>query len=407
MSNPRTTLINPRFFLEANGALASDLVPYISKFEYEDDEAKQDVFRITVENPRLKFDSDPRLAQGVKYRVRFGYAGNMSDVKNVVIAKARPKYDSQPSITMVAYGLTKEMNLKASPQNWGPVSSSAVATEIAKRYKFDTDIEDSGDARSQSRTQPAGITDFQFLMQLAKVLNWDFYIEGTTLHFHHKRYESPASLTFTYLTDARGTLISFDPDVSLNAPPSTGVVGASTKDAKTTAASGVTGAAKKLSVLLDTNVGRGLGLVNALGYPKAADGESGLRNASPEDAKKVLQAHGAAAKTKIDMSAIKAQAVMIGDPRIRARTMIRIEGVAPLYTGNWRVSSSKHSLDGSGSYQVQVGLKRDAGKAASKDQNKKDANGKNGADGTGAKPFVVVDANLGASYSKVIRLTKR
>jgi hypothetical protein len=38
----------------------------------------------------------------------------------------------------------------------------------------------------------------------------------------------------------------------------------------------------------------------------------------------------------------------VGDPRIRAGAMIRVEGLGPDFSGNYRVSSATHSIDGSG-----------------------------------------------------------
>jgi hypothetical protein len=38
----------------------------------------------------------------------------------------------------------------------------------------------------------------------------------------------------------------------------------------------------------------------------------------------------------------------VGDPRVRAGAMIRVEGLGPDFSGNYRVSSATHSIDGSG-----------------------------------------------------------
>jgi phage protein D len=38
----------------------------------------------------------------------------------------------------------------------------------------------------------------------------------------------------------------------------------------------------------------------------------------------------------------------IGDPRIRAGAMIRIEGIGPDFSGDYRVANATHSLNASG-----------------------------------------------------------
>ena len=38
----------------------------------------------------------------------------------------------------------------------------------------------------------------------------------------------------------------------------------------------------------------------------------------------------------------------VGDPRIRANEIIRLEGLGPDFSGNYRIKSAAHSIDGSG-----------------------------------------------------------
>jgi hypothetical protein len=38
----------------------------------------------------------------------------------------------------------------------------------------------------------------------------------------------------------------------------------------------------------------------------------------------------------------------VGDPRIRAGAMVRIEGIGPDFSGDYRVASATHTIDGSG-----------------------------------------------------------
>src|ERR1700690_176163 len=187
----------PRFLLKSDGEFATDLIPYVTKFVYEDEEGKADKLILYVANPGLKWKDDSRFREGARYSVRFGYLTDVSDVKNAVISRAKPSFaGGMPMIEMIAYNLTQDMNKQANPFYYGPVSSSDVAKIIAQRYSFKTDIEESADSRVQARVQPVGLTDIQYLYALAKKLNWDAYIEGTVLHFHHKRFETPPELEF-------------------------------------------------------------------------------------------------------------------------------------------------------------------------------------------------------------------
>lgn len=376
----------PRFFIEADGELAHDLIPYVSKFEYEDDEAKIDKLTLTVANPGLRFKDDPRWKEGCRFRVRFGYLSDISDVKNVVIAHARPHFGKDQTIVMVAFNLQQDMNKKANPVNWGVLSSSDVARRIAERYRFKLEVEESNDARRQARVQPAGVTDIQYLMNLAKQINWDCFIEGETLHFHKKKYDTPAVLEYVYYTDTTGSLLEFEPDVNMTAPPGVAKAGTDNKDAHTESAAA--GRPPSRYRALDNNNAQVGQLIPGRIGPRNYAGEGGLVGPSHETDPRVIARHGEAAGQRVDMDAIKATAKMIGTPRLRARTMIRISGVDQQYSGNWRVAKSKHVIDKSG-YKADCNLKRDAGKAKAPDNNKHD----DGTGGGGKVRRTLVDNN--------------
>ena len=387
-------LYGPRFLIEANDKFAQDLIPYVSRFEFEDDEAKFDTLKLTIANPGFRFMNDPRFKQGAKFRVRFGYLTDMSEMKSAIIAHAKPHYPEKemPTIEMVAYSLQTDINKTAHPVNYGRVASSDVARVVAKRYNFDVDIEDSKDIRAQMRVQPANMADIQYLLALAGQLNWDFYIEGTKLHFHHKRYETPSTLEFKYFTDAKGTLLKFDPDVNMTSPPSTGVTSVNPKDGKTDSA-GRAVPTKAARQLLSNNRAK-LGGVYFQNGPSADPGTA-FQHGTPEADPHVVAAHGAAGQQKIDMSAIKATAEVIGTPRVKARMMIRISGVDSLYTGNWRVASSQHTIDATGVYKTTAKLRRDAG-ASAKSQSSKSGDGSGeGASGFGAPARQALSNNRG------------
>jgi len=45
---------------------------------------------------------------------------------------------------------------------------------------------------------------------------------------------------------------------------------------------------------------------------------------------------------------LTATANMIGDPRIAAGAVVRIEGIGPDFSGDYRVRSATHTIDGGG-----------------------------------------------------------
>lgn len=361
-----TSLFNPRFFIRTDEGIAKDIAEHVIKFEYTDDETKFDQLVLTVANPGFIFTNDTRLREGVKMTLRWGYLNDLSDPRSVIIAKARPSFPesgTMPTINLLAFDLRKEMNKDAKPTNWGAVSSSDVAKKIAARYGMDTDIEDSQDARVNHRVQPATVTDIQYLITLAQRLHWDCYVEGSTLHFHKKRLDQTPVLEFYYRVDRAGTLLSFTPDIDTTKPTGTKKTAIDPKTGKPVKAEGP-------RVLLDSRAATARGIIQGkLHGPHGAPG-TGVQTGSPERDAKVLAAHANGQQLKLDMKAVKASMKIIGTPRVKARCIVRITGVAAIYCGNWRVKGTKHTIDAQGGYKVEAHLHRDGSKST-KDSSKK------------------------------------
>ena len=249
-----------------------------------------------------------------------------------------------------------------------------MARQIAERNGLSFVGTESGDARPQSRVQSASVTDLQYLYLLADALNYETWVEDGTLYFQEQNYRKTAKLEFTYATDPLGTLLSFDPEVDLNKAPNVKTAGVDPKKADPHASKptgdrefGSVIPTGKRAVLADFNA-----VTSQWIDVKATDPKDGITHDSKETHGPVIDAHGFAKAKKIDMSAIKASAEFIGDPRLRIREMIRITGVDDIYSGNWKITSTTHSIKPGQVYLTSAKLARDAGKGKGKDQNKHD-----------------------------------
>lgn len=380
-------VFSPRVFLKANDAFAVDLLDHMESFEFSEEDKKPNELRIVTANPGLKFSDDQRLAEGVNFTVRWGYAGDFSETKYVSIAKVdAPASGNPPKLTMVAWDVRMAMNKEARPRNWGPLSSSQIAEKIAAAWGLKTSIEWSDDLRQKDRIQPANTTDIQFLQQLAESINFDVYIDGNVLHYHPLLLKKPAKLIFEYFTDWTGTLKEFKPTVKMSKPGSVGVSGANAQKGTSKSESS---SSNDGPVAGGYVVSKASGAVTGtfVGPPgvRVPAGGSSLKNPSAES--DVLRGQAFGAKQKIDMKTVEATATVIGTPRLKARDMIWIEGVPKTHSGAWRVQSVKHKIT-KDSYLCELKLSRNGiGKgsnAASNANNKKPSdNNSNGSNGGG------------------------
>lgn len=372
----------PRVFVRALNAFSQDIIDNIVSFEYQEDPHKMDMVTLTVSNPDFIFSDDPRFVAGIGYDLRWGYDYDLSEIKKLVIARALctfPDGSGMPSIKLEAGGFQKLMNLTGVPRNYGAVSSSSIAADIAKRYGFNPKVTDSKDARKQHRVQAADMTDFQFLSGLARKLNWEFFIEDDNLYFQPFQFDKApsADLVFSYRQDATGTLLSFEP--SDDKKP--GRVGVNAADPKKGVAQKAEAAVPQVSFsatkegqigllgLVDTPEGRAALLPSGNTRPNSPTKVQGkvLGFPTAEDADTLLIAGSEALSSQLRLGVKKATATFIGSPRIRARKVVRLYNLGP-YSGNWLITATTHRITADNGYIVTATMSK---------ASDKDADGKN------------------------------
>ena len=396
-------LAYPHYYLEADGELAQDLAENVLKFEYTERVDKPDILKLTIANVGHRFTADPRLSAGVRYRVRWGYPGDLSPTRLAVISKARPNFPQTgvPVIEMVAFDLSLELHRGGHSQNWGEISSSEVARRVAARYNLKIDIVESDDARRQARVQGANTTDVLYLQKLAQVLNWAFYIENDTLHFHPHRYSQAAVLNFHYFSDSLSDLVTFQPEIDLSKPSATGQAGADTQKGKTAATDAKPDDAhgspdkKAGRYVIDTNRGTGELVTNFMRSPVT----EALVEATPETNPKVVKKQALSRQGKIDMGAVKATLTVLGTPKLRAKSMISVSGVTRLYSGKWYVEEASHVIQPTSPvYVVSCKINRNAASKGKKEDQVDPSKVSADNDGSNAEKVervVVIGTNFG------------
>ena len=82
----------PIFIVEIEGqALSEDISQHVETFSYEDHEEKMDEMKIRIADAEISFIDHPQLQEGKEVRARWGYLGNLSEVRTCTIKEI--KYD--------------------------------------------------------------------------------------------------------------------------------------------------------------------------------------------------------------------------------------------------------------------------------------------------------------------------
>lgn len=373
--------IAPRFFIEVDGKMADGLIPHVAKYAYKDAADKADELTITLNNKGLLFQDDFRFSRGSKIRTRFGYPGyKMSNIKTLIVVEAGFRVDSElPVFEIKAHDADrtrmtlKDFNAKVSAayesvgsakpnetkaKNWGFVTSSEIASILAKQYNLKVDIENSDDARKQFRVQGANVNDYELLGQLAKNLNWDFYIEAGKLHFHRRRMNLVAdSANYTYYVDYTGEVLQFNAELKLKKPGKSGKAGVDPQTGETVAA--------------ETNSAGATPPNSSAGeYAILSLNQGGVYYPTPETSIPVTVIQAKAKQGKNDLDGLTSHANLVGDPKLASKRMLNINGVGKTYGGRWYIHEANHVINADGQvYTTECELKRNlVGKGKKEDK---------------------------------------
>lgn len=372
----------PICFLEADGELASDLIPFIKSFEFSDEHKKPDQVKIVFINDGFRFTDDTRLAEGVTFRVRWGYPTLLSETLIVRVQKVAPAFPKSdfPTITLISWDARIDMSYQSSSKNYGAVSSAQVARVLAKKWNLKEDIEESNDGSKVEMAQPSNMSDLAYIVKLADKIHFRFDIVGETLVFKKHGFDDAPELEYTYFVDREGVVLAFEPEIKEKKLK--GKLKVTTTDPKTgkteTAESKPQNAKESRRGVKD-------------GGKIAEKVIRGVTPSTPE-ANKVAAIQAGGSKDKIDLDADKAKLEVVGDPRLRKGKVVQVNGVGR-YSGNWYVAKTKHAFGSNQFYKTEATVQR----APLNDKKTTDNNKNKNADGTNGNPVKAVTTYQGVT----------
>ncbi len=330
-----------------------DLGTRLLSMTFEDCDDKADKLSLQLDNFDLALFDREELMGGAIVEVSWGYPGNMSPPRRVVIKSMK----GFQQLTLEGQALSTLMNQQAKTRNWEGKTRSDVVREVAKDAGYEgafVDIEDTPEAIDV--INQAAETDARFLTRLAAKESFQFFVDGTGLHFHQRRQDTPPAHVFTWYADPeRGEVISVNTDSDL--AKRTGKVTLKGRNAKAKSTHEVSSNADtaKRSTLADT-----------IEVVSPTDGTTTVlkRNATANVATSSAVTESAAQReadarfVKAERETMKLTMQVVGDPTIAAKTVIEVRGISPLLSGKYYVTEAKHSVSSSG-YTVDLKLKRD------------------------------------------------
>lgn len=348
--------------LRVDGSDADDLLQLAGRVEIQESTRRLDEVKIDfpIYDPGVDFRDtlleDPRCQPGAEWDIRWGYIDDMAS-KQVRVTHFQPEFgeDGVPRMTLFLHSRGSVAARGARGYHWGNIATADIAWEIASRYGFDVDIEESSDRRSRGHgyTQPSNISDIQYLLSLAQRIHFVCYVDGNTLHYHRQRSDyAPVLELGWYAGQPSGILKSFNPTVKETRADSARAAGEPTPGTTATSASSTDGGTET------SHGGHIINLYNLQVYAEEEEDE-GATVATPESDPTNRRRHAEARRRQQLERVNEGTIACLGTPRIRRDTNVLLFGVGRQLSGVWHVEESTHTLDLNG-YSVDAKVKRGA-----------------------------------------------
>jgi phage protein D len=300
-----------------------------------------------VEMKTKWLDSD-LFQEGNPVQVEIGYRNSMETVFSGEITGLEPNFPEAQPITLTVRGYDRRHRLmrERKTRSFTNVKDSDIASQLASGAGLRPKVEDS------KVTLPYVLqhnqTDMEFLLARAARIDYEVVVEDRSLIFGKRRIKDSAALTLRREIE----LLEFRPRLTtLGQVQELNVRGWSPKDKKEFVGRAAAGDEPTLmggSASGPTRVGR-------------VFGESGSTSvATPVQSQGDADQMAHQRFSEMALGYIRADGVCIGEPKLRAGTVVKIEGIGERFSGLYYVTSAEHRFSPRKGYRTTFTARRNA-----------------------------------------------
>ena len=365
----------PVVFVEIDGqSVSEDITQCVESFSYEDHEDKMDELKITLTHGDLSLVDHPQLQEGKEIRVRWGYIGNLSEVRTCTVKKIDYTFGEDGVARMELDALDKRHKLtgRSARTCWHNKNVGDVVRDIAEKHNMAPVVEVPDDLTREFISQ-GGKNDMVFLKELARDMGCSMWVTNDELHFEPNRLNEPV-LKFRWKEDRDGYLQSFKISSKAERGKGTGrgteMAGIDPRTKKpikeTVAAEG--GKPGEATAYYASNMQKAPQNSKSgggKGQPEASTSNETPLQQSADEAGRVVpttaptralaQREGHGKVSTSSMGNIEATATTIGLPYLKAKDTVTIENIGKKFSGNWRIKKVCHKIS-KASYMCELTL---------------------------------------------------
>jgi len=338
--------------VEKNQPLAQVTIEVVNVYD-----SVRQFFRYTDIPPVLpegRAGSYPLLDYGDTIALRFGYGANLDWVFDGIVTKLSVTFpaDSESRVTITAVDrrdrLRSKKDIAKAP--FGNATEAQIAQKITQTSGLRVAAPATLKPSSQKQSRPTDQDALQYLTDRANKANLELLCFGNTLFVYEPGDQSPPTISYGY----RRGLISFEPTFNGTGKPTKVIVKGRTSDGAVFEATATTEelAAAGLIPPLEQD---GTALDKVKNSGQAGDRVEVVTNYRAADAADAKRIAIGILKRNLD-DTITVTGNLVGDPRVRARTVLGISGVGR-FNGDYYVTSATHKLGANG-YQTEFTARR-------------------------------------------------
>jgi len=325
-------------------AEAVDVTERVLSFAFDDEESKADKLELDLDNFDLALFDDPLWKHGNKLVVSWGYVGNMTTARTMVVGKIT----GSKALKVEALAESILLNKDTKSQCFENMSPHDIAQAIAKRYGIPASQALLDEAKKQApgvfasmTTQQARMTDAQFLAHLARRHGYVFAIKADGMHFERRNMDAAPIRTFEYYTDPeQGDVLDFSVENDVTMAP--GAIAAKGRDPTEK---------KDINERASNSETKRDGVAPITHTVSKRDLTTKTVTIAQDAVILTTAPTAAVAKHQVDGKYIRAQQAtvqlslsVVGDPSVSATQVIEVRGISKRLSGKYYVKAAKHKL---------------------------------------------------------------
>jgi len=308
---------------------------------------KSDMFQITFNDSDFEIQNKKIFQEGKSVIVKLGYNRKFSKMIDGEIVQLKYSYEtlSPISITIIGFDRMFRLNRTKNSRSFLKMKDSEIASKIAAEMGLKAKV-DSTSQRFEYIFQN-NQSNLNFLKQRAKRIDYEVEVEDNTLIFQKARHESRKG-SVNLVWDRN--LISFNPTIDATKIIDEIVVtGWDPKTKKVIKGVAKAGDEKK-------SIKGDLGSKNLKGKFKNTNLKS-FNTDTPVTTKQEADNIAKAKLNQLNMNYITGYGTAIGDPKIQAGKLIKVNGIGDMLKGEYYIVSCEHIFSTKG-YKTFFDVKR-------------------------------------------------